>query len=80
MIPGPITTVTTVWTDELHTRLTGSEKISGIKAVPSLAMWHIKSAHPMSYMASPYANRYYITVGVVATHEIAHTRTFYYYY
>jgi|TARA_B110000211_G_scaffold198426_1_gene228317 hypothetical protein len=31
------------WTDELHTKLTGSEKMSGIKAVPSLAMWHIKS-------------------------------------
>ena len=31
------------WTDELHTKLTGSDKMSGIKAVPSLAMWHIKS-------------------------------------
>ena len=31
------------WTDELHTKLTGSDKVSGIKPVPSLAMWHIKS-------------------------------------
>ena len=31
------------WTDELHTKLTGSEKMSGIKAVPYLALWHIKS-------------------------------------
>ena len=31
------------WTDELHSKLTGSDKVSGIKPVPSLAMWHIKS-------------------------------------
>ena len=31
------------WTDELHTKLTGSDKVSGIKAIPPLAMWHIKS-------------------------------------
>ena len=31
------------WTDTLHTKLTGSDKVTGIKAIPSLAMWHIKS-------------------------------------
>lgn len=31
------------WTDELHTKLTGSDKIAGVKPVPSMAMWHIKS-------------------------------------
>ena len=31
------------WTDELHTKLTGSDKVSGTKAIPPLAMWHIKS-------------------------------------
>ena len=31
------------WTDELHTKLNGSDKVSGIKAIPQLAMWHIKS-------------------------------------
>ena len=31
------------WTNELHTKLTGSDKIQGLKPVPSLALWHIKS-------------------------------------
>ena len=31
------------WTDTLHAKLTGSDKVTGIKAIPSLAMWHIKS-------------------------------------
>ena len=31
------------WTDELHTKLTGSEKVHGIVAKPELALWHIKS-------------------------------------
>ena len=31
------------WTDELHTKLTGSTKIQGIVAKPELALWHIKS-------------------------------------
>ena len=31
------------WTDELHTKLTGSDKRIAIQAVPSLAIWHIKS-------------------------------------
>ena len=31
------------WTDELHTRLTGSKKIRGIDDRPELALWHIKS-------------------------------------
>jgi hypothetical protein len=31
------------WTDEVHTKLTGSDKAIGIQPVPSLALWHIKS-------------------------------------
>lgn len=31
------------WTDEVHTKLTGSEKVIGIQPIPSLALWHIKS-------------------------------------
>jgi GT2 family glycosyltransferase len=31
------------WTDELHTKLTGSTKFIGIKPVPTFALWHIKS-------------------------------------
>jgi len=34
---------TIYWTKTLHTKLTGSDKVTGIKAIPSLAMWHIKS-------------------------------------
>jgi len=30
------------WTDELHTKLTGSDNVIGIKPIPSMAMWHIK--------------------------------------
>lgn len=31
------------WTDELHTKLTGSDKVVAVKAVASVALWHIKS-------------------------------------
>lgn len=31
------------WTKELHTKLTGSQKVIGIEAEPMLALWHIKS-------------------------------------
>jgi len=31
------------WTDELHTKLTGTERVVGIQADPKLALWHIKS-------------------------------------
>lgn len=31
------------WTDELHTKLTGTDKVVGIKAMPEMALWHIKS-------------------------------------
>jgi hypothetical protein len=31
------------WTDTLHTKLAGSDKVSGIKPVPKMALWHIKS-------------------------------------
>jgi hypothetical protein len=31
------------WTDELHTKLSGSDKVIAIKPVPSVALWHIKS-------------------------------------
>ena len=31
------------WTDELHTKLTGTDKIVGLQADPKLALWHIKS-------------------------------------
>ncbi len=31
------------WTDELHSKLTGSTKVQGIVARPELALWHIKS-------------------------------------
>jgi len=31
------------WTDEVHTNLVGSDKVLGIKALPSLALWHIKT-------------------------------------
>lgn len=31
------------WTDELHSKLTGSNKVQGIVAKPELALWHIKS-------------------------------------
>lgn len=31
------------WTDELHTKLTGSDKSVAIKPLPSVALWHIKS-------------------------------------
>jgi hypothetical protein len=31
------------WTDELHTKLTGTDKVVGIKAIPEMALWHIKS-------------------------------------
>jgi hypothetical protein len=31
------------WTDELHTKLTGSDKVVGIQADPKLALWHVKS-------------------------------------
>lgn len=31
------------WTDEVHTKLYGSDKIVGLQAEPKLALWHIKS-------------------------------------
>ena len=31
------------WTDELHTKLIGSDKTIAIKPLPSVALWHIKS-------------------------------------
>ena len=31
------------WTDEVHTKLTGTDKIVGIRAEPKMALWHIKS-------------------------------------
>ena len=31
------------WTDELHTKLTGSDKVIALQATPSFALWHIKS-------------------------------------
>lgn len=31
------------WSDTLHTKLVGSDKIVGVKSIPSLALWHIKS-------------------------------------
>lgn len=31
------------WTDEVHTKLTGSNKAVCIQPIPSLALWHIKS-------------------------------------
>lgn len=31
------------WTDEVHTKLTGSDKVIGLQAEPKLALWHIKS-------------------------------------
>lgn len=31
------------WTDEMHTKLTGTDKIVGVQATPHLALWHIKS-------------------------------------
>lgn len=31
------------WTDEMHTKLSGTNKFVAIKAEPKLAMWHIKS-------------------------------------
>jgi hypothetical protein len=31
------------WTEELHTKLSGSDKMAAVKPLPSLALWHIKS-------------------------------------
>lgn len=31
------------WTNEMHTKLTGSDKVMGLKADPRVALWHIKS-------------------------------------
>ena len=31
------------WTEELHTKLTGSDKAVGVQPEPKLALWHIKS-------------------------------------
>jgi hypothetical protein len=31
------------WTDEMHTKLSGSDKVIGVEATPKLALWHIKS-------------------------------------
>lgn len=31
------------WTEEVHTKLTGTDKVVGIQADPKLALWHIKS-------------------------------------
>jgi hypothetical protein len=31
------------WTNELHTKLSGSEKVNALGAEPELALWHIKS-------------------------------------
>jgi hypothetical protein len=31
------------FTQEIHTKLTGSDKVIGLKPVPQLALWHIKS-------------------------------------
>ena len=31
------------WTNELHSKLTGSSKVQGLVANPELALWHIKS-------------------------------------
>jgi len=31
------------WTDEMHTKLTGTDKVCALKDEPKLALWHIKS-------------------------------------
>jgi len=31
------------WSNEVHTKLHGSEKVVGLQAEPRLALWHIKS-------------------------------------
>lgn len=31
------------WTDEVHTKLYGSDKVIGLEPEPALALWHIKS-------------------------------------
>ena len=31
------------WTDTLHTKLQGSDKVVGLKPDPRVALWHIKS-------------------------------------
>ena len=31
------------WTNEMHTKLTGSDKVTVLKADPRVALWHIKS-------------------------------------
>lgn len=31
------------WTNEMHTKLTGSDKVVMLKADPTIALWHIKS-------------------------------------
>lgn len=30
------------WTEELHTKLTGSDNLIAVKPIPSVALWHIK--------------------------------------
>ena len=31
------------WTDELHTKLTGTDNVKGLQPNPLCALWHIKS-------------------------------------
>jgi len=31
------------WTDEMHTKLTGTDKVVALQAEPKMALWHIKS-------------------------------------
>ena len=31
------------WTDEIHTKLSGSDKVIALKPIPQIALWHIKS-------------------------------------
>lgn len=31
------------WTNEMHTKLSGSDKVVGVEATPKLALWHVKS-------------------------------------
>ena len=31
------------WSDQIHTKLTGTDKVIGLNPTPQLALWHIKS-------------------------------------
>ena len=31
------------WSDQIHTKLTGTDKVIGLNPIPQLALWHIKS-------------------------------------